>query len=71
MPAVKVCGGSSSVPEAHVLIGPRSSLGSIGGYVAGASAVYENQAIVYEKINHIGFDCSLDFSNKFHNNCQS
>ena len=66
MPAVELCGGFSSVSAAHVLIRPRSSLGSTGGYVEN-----ENQAIVYKKINHIGFDCLLDFSNKFHNNCQS
>ena len=50
---------------AHVLIRPRSSLSSTGGYAAGTSALYENQAIVYKKINHIGFDCLLDFSNNF------
>ena len=71
MPAVELCGGSSSVPTADVLIRPRSSLGSTCGHVAGTSAIYENQAIVYKKINQIGFDCLLDFSNKFHNNCKS
>ena len=59
------------MPAAHVLTRPRSSLGSTGGYVAGTSAIYKNQAIVYKKINHIGFDCLLDFSDKFHHNCQS
>ena len=32
------------LPAAHVLIRPRSSPGSSGGYNAGASVAYENQA---------------------------
>ena len=33
-------------PAAHVLIRPRSSLGSAGGYFADTSAAYENQALL-------------------------
>ena len=46
MPAVKICDGSL-LPAAHaVLIRSNSNPGSpTGGYVAGTSAAYENQAL--------------------------